>query len=619
MPKKTSQRSLEWLASFADTNPRPIVEVDFDGNISYINKAAESQFPDLKKLGKKHPYLFDIQKVIEMLKNESAKSNVLREVTIGNELFRQSVYYFKEFNCVRIYGSNATKKLGSHLNFRESEKRYYMLFDKMNYAYGLQDIIFENGKPVDYRFVDVNSAFEKLGQLVRKNIVGKTLKDLTPPNSKPTEEEIETRKKYDEVALTGKPLYMESYNAKQKKHFKIYVYKPNDNQICLLFRDITKEKKIEEAKDSFISIMSHELRNPLTPILANAQLLNLLLERQPNSNPLMQEAATVIGKQAAVMADILNDMLDVSRMHLNKVVLEKKKINLCEVVETSVNAAMPFITAKQQKVSLSWNQNPIFGSVDSTRMEQVLVNLINNASKYTQEGGHIEVRCEKKGKKIMISVKDNGRGIDKDKASRIFELFSEGSESFFGIGGLGIGLSIVKNLVLLHGGTVEVRSKGDGKGSEFIVMLPALSAAESVGMQAKDASHESLDSRQGKSRVMIVEDNEAIRNSISHMLRFHAYETKTAERGGDALGLYETFRPDVALIDIGLPDMNGYKVAELLKKAHEKGKGNLTLIAFTGYGQEKDKDRAKKAGFDYHITKPVDMNQLLELLKNGSV
>ena len=606
------QKKLARLAAFTELNPRPVIEVDFQGNVLDINPSAEKLFPTLQAKGGSHPYLTHLKEAVAFLKKE--KKPFRKQLEIGGKLFKQIFYYVPNFQLIHIYGSHDISKKELSSALKESERRYHMLFEKMNFGYALQDIIFDkNNKPVDYRFVDVNPAFEKLSKLKKGAILGKTANEIA--TNPPSRESIRIRQQYDQVAITGKPLYLESHNEVLKKYFELYAYRPNENQIALIFSDITRQKKNEEEKNNFISMMSHELRNPLTPIMANAQFLRALLEKEGIHHPIIKESLETIESQAGIMADLLNDILDVSRFTQNKISLQKSTINICDVIKSSIKTSMPFINTKNQKLSVFFNQDPIYMQADPLRIDQIMVNIINNASKYTKPNGHIIVRAGVKNNIISISVKDNGEGMNPQKISRIFELFNDESQPFMGIGGLGIGLNIVKNLVSMHKGTISVVSKGKNKGSEFIVSFPignqnghSSKNYQSTKKEPKTIAHKK------QIKVMVVDDNKDIRNAISKILQLQGYQIKTVYNGLTAIKIAKSFMPDVALVDIGLPDINGYKVAKLLKEYYHNKNKKIKLIAFTGYGQQKDKKLSKEAGFDYHITKPVDINQLIKLI-----
>jgi PAS domain S-box-containing protein len=595
------------LDSFADYNPRPIVEIDFKGKVFYMNPRAYHEFPDLRTKGLNHPYLSGFKPIITNIKKY--RRGIVRELKIKNIWWRQNIYHIPTFNLIRIFGLDITDRKKLEANLKQNEARYHMLFEKMNYGYALQDIIFdEKNRPVDYKFVDVNPAFEKLSKVKKEDIVGKTANQIA--RQPQTQEAIELRKKYDRVATTGKPLYFENYNPKTKKYFELYAYKPTEHQIALIFSDITDRKKTDEEKNNFISIMSHELRNPLTPIIANAQFL----QRQKLPKPIIREAIDVIEKQAKIMADLLNDILDVSRLSRHKIVLRKSKVNIYDVIRNSVDSSMPFINTKKQKLSLSLGNKPLYIYADPLRLEQIMVNIINNASKYTPLKGRIKVCCMPINGFIEISVIDNGSGMSKEKISRIFDLFKGENQPFMGIGGLGIGLNIVKNLVTMHKGTIHVASEGENKGSKFTIKFPLQKSLNRKETSKPEIIQEKTDGKKENSRILVVDDNVDIRNSITALLTHEGHTVKSTHDGLEAVKISKTFKPDAALIDIGLPTINGYKVAKMLREQHANEEPKMKLIAFTGYGQDKDKELSKDAGFDVHLTKPLDIDHLLRIL-----
>lgn len=598
------QQKLARLAAFTEFNPRPIIEVDLKGTILEVNSSANALFPDLEKKGLKHPYLADFKDIVKVIKK--SKEPLTRELKVKGRWFRHVFYYIPDFELVHIYGVDITDRKEAEDHLRMSEKRYHMLFDKMNYGYALQDIIFDkNGKPADYRFIDVNPAFEKLTKSPKELIIGKTANQMA--QTPQTKEQQENRKKYDRVAIIGKPLFMESYNEELRKYFKLYAYRPNPGQMSFIFSDITKEKKEDEEKNNFISIMSHELRNPLTPILANAQFISTIIKDKDHKDLALEESIATIEKQAKIMANLLNDILDISRLHRRKIILRKRVINVCEAIKNSVKSSMPLINTKNQNITVRFETNPLYIKADPTRFDQIMTNLINNASKYTDYKGNIMVSCKIKNDKVIINIKDDGVGMEKKKIAKIFELFTTDGESFMGIGGLGIGLNIVKNLVRMHNAQVEVHSEGKNKGSEFTLTFQAEQPTNEGAIVGAPRQKTAF-----QPRVLVVDDNADIKNAITRLLEHKGITVSSAGNGKDAIKISKKFNPDVALVDIGLPDINGYKVAKALRKDNGK---NIKLIAFTGYGQEKDKQYAQEAGFDHHITKPVDINQLMTLIE----
>ena len=605
------KRDLERLKIFIEMNPRPIVEISNQGHITHINKAAIDLFPTLKKSEQTHPYLKNFKEIVRSLK--TIEQPLIREIQLKKVWYRQIFYYIPEYKLVLIYASDITEQKKNIEELKISEKRYRMLFEKMNYAYGLQDIIFDkNKKPVDYRFVDINSAFEELSGVKKENIIGKTINQLNVinknQNNKPVEnkENDKNRRLYNKVVVTGKPHYLESYNKALKKHFSIYAYKPNFDQISLIFRDVTREKNDEENKNNFIAMMSHELRNPLTPILANAQMMKSMLGEQ---HPL-RESTDIIEKQAKIMADLLDDVLTMFRLKYNKIILRKGNVNVPDAIKNAIDSSMPFMQAKEQNISFISKKNPIYIDADKVKMEQILTNLINNASKYTDVKGNISLTSHTEGKMAVIRIKDTGIGMDKLKIKKIFKLFSDDSQPFMGIGGLGVGLNIVKRLIDLHQGTISVTSEGKNKGSEFIISFPlSKNIPNDIVQTLKKTATASLSLGRN---ILIIEDNKDIRDTIAKILINRGHSIKSTYSGNEGVKIAREFGPKVVLVDIGLPDINGYQVA---KKLYQQYGNTVNLIAFTGYGQKSDKLAAKAAGFKYHLTKPIDIEKLIHLVE----
>jgi PAS domain S-box-containing protein len=375
--------------------------------------------------------------------------------------------------------------------------------------------------------------------------------------------------------------------------------------------DVTDRKLAEEAlrdadrrKDEFLAILAHELRNPLAAI-TNAVQLSLRSARDEE----LAWSKDVIARQAKNLARLLDDLLDVSRITREKIQLHKERIDLAPVITRAVESVRPLIEQKKHNLTLFIAQGYMGLLADQTRIEQVLVNLLTNAATYTKEGGHITLTAQHDGK-VTVTVKDNGVGIPPDMLPRIFDLFVQVDRTIDrSLGGLGIGLTLVKKIVEMHGGTVTAASEGTGKGSEFTVELPAvaeptkdlLPSQPSPAAQAPAGLH-----------VLVADDNPDTAAGLTKLLQASGYRVTTAGDGLEALEAARAERPEVILMDIGLPGMDGYRIAEQLRK--EKGCENAVLIAISGYGQEQDRRRSIEAGFDYHLVKPVDYQRLLSFL-----
>jgi len=365
----------------------------------------------------------------------------------------------------------------------------------------------------------------------------------------------------------------------------------------------------DRRKDEFLATLAHELRNPLAPIRTAAKII-ASPQLAPNQ---LERAQTIIERQVTHMALLLDDLLDIARITQGKLKLKKARVALSDVMDAAIEAARPKLDEKNHHLQVSLPAEVISLEVDPLRFAQILSNLLINAAKYSNPGSHVEVQATQGAETLSISVKDDGLGLAPESISGIFEMFSqiEGAESR-SEGGLGIGLALVKGLAELHGGTVQARSAGLGHGSEFIVRVP-FSAHQSAARQAADDPAPMSSERR---RVLIADDNRDAAESLALLLELSGHEVRVAHLGQTALSLAQTFRPNVGLLDIGMPDLSGYEVARALR--NEPWATNLQLFALTGWGQDDDRRRALEAGFDHHMTKPVDSDQLATLIANRS-
>jgi len=320
----------------------------------------------------------------------------------------------------------------------------------------------------------------------------------------------------------------------------------------------------------------------------------------------------VIQRQVKHMAWLLDDLLDVARITLGKLDLKKQHITLNSVVDSAVEAVRPLLDSKSHRFAVSIPSEPIILDADPLRLSQVLSNLLTNAAKYTDAGGHITLSGRIEGGTLSLAVKDNGIGIPVESLNGIFAMFSQvESGAARSEGGLGIGLALVSGLTELHGGTVEAKSDGLGHGSEFVVKLPTVTS-DSVATTTADTTTSAPIGR----RILVADDNQDAADSLAMILDMAGHDVRVVHDGCAALSVAQTFRPDTVLLDIGMPQLNGYEVARALRQ--EPWGTAITLIALTGWGQERDRQRAIDAGFDRHLTKPIDPDALEALLSEGS-
>jgi PAS domain S-box-containing protein len=375
--------------------------------------------------------------------------------------------------------------------------------------------------------------------------------------------------------------------------------------------DIEDVKRLEAAlreadrrKNEFLATLAHELRNPLAPIRNGLQVLRLANERSAQ-----EQARAMMERQLGQLVRLVDDLLDVSRISRNKLELRKARIPLASVVENAVETARPLIDAKGHTLSVTLPPEPLYLDADLTRLAQVFWNLLNNSAKYTDPGGRIDLVAERQGSVVVVTVRDSGIGIPREALPGLFTLFSQVDPSLErSQGGLGIGLALIKGLVERHGGSVEAHSGGVGQGSLFVVRLPV---APDQGKEEKPGTD---DNQVGSAlrRVLVVDDNRDAAASLAMMLSLVGHDTRTAHDGLEALELAEAFRPDVILLDIGLPKLNGY---DTCRRIREQPWGTeMFIVAVTGWGQEDARRRSQEAGFDHHLVKPVDFAALEKLL-----
>lgn len=363
-------------------------------------------------------------------------------------------------------------------------------------------------------------------------------------------------------------------------------------------------RSADRRKDEFLATLAHELRNPLAPIRAGLDLLG-----KSRDEASTERALKVMDRQLKHMVRLIDDLLDVSRITQGRLELVRTRLELGTVIDTAIEASRPHVERNRHQLRVSVEERSLPLDADLTRLAQVVGNLLNNASKYTPPGGMIEVTARQQGHEAVIDVTDNGIGIPEAQLSEVFEMFNQVNRAMDrSQGGLGIGLALVRRLVELHGGSVAARSPGPGQGSTFTLRLPL---AEAVGKADESGSHGSPALHALKKRVLVVDDNEDAAEMLALMLKQAEYDTSQASDGPSALAAVESFTPDVVILDIGLPGMSGYDVARVLRRQ----KGNeLELIALTGWGSREDKQKAFEAGFDVHLTKPVDANMLYRAL-----
>ncbi len=388
-------------------------------------------------------------------------------------------------------------------------------------------------------------------------------------------------------------------------------------------RDITERKRLESElrrqveqlteadrlKDQFLAMLAHELRNPLAPILNAAYAMR----GHQDDSTMLTKMRDVVEHEASHIAYIVDDLLDVSRFSRGKIQLRKEVINLATAIDQAIEAIRSLLDARRHTLTVTLPDDPIWIEADPARMRQVLTNLLDNAIKYTDPGGTIEISAERDGDDAVIRVQDNGIGIEPDMLPRIFDLFAQADRSIGrSRGGLGIGLTLSQTLVALHGGQIHAESAGLGCGCAIVVRLKVAPLIPSHSAPTVPAAMRA----QTRSRaVLIVDDNKFAADSLASVLELAGHQPRVAYNGQDALALIDSFVPEVVLLDIGLPGMDGFEIARQMRR-HKNLKGVL-LMAVTGYGHDEVLQRSAEAGFDHHLVKPLDLDALLTMLKEA--
>jgi PAS domain S-box-containing protein len=378
------------------------------------------------------------------------------------------------------------------------------------------------------------------------------------------------------------------------------------------------ERQLKEAdrrKDEFLATLSHELRNPLAPLRYALELI----ERAGDDGRLLRQSRKILERQVGQMVRLIDDLLDVSRITHDKLELRKESVDLAAVVRQAIETSRPLIDEAGHELIVHLPDQPVRLQADAVRLAQVLANLLSNACKYTEPGGVVRIAAERHGDEVLLSVKDSGEGIPAGKLGSIFEMFTQADPSSErSQGGLGVGLTLVRRLVEMHGGSVRARSDGPGLGSEFVVRLPAAAEAQKASASEQPAPVGGSSSVSPTAhRILVVDDNRDSAASLAALLDIAGHETLTAHDGPGAIDAAESFRPDVVLLDLGLPKMDGYAVCRTLRR--QPWGQDIILLALTGWGQEEDRRKSRDAGFDDHLVKPVDHTTILELVASRTL
>ena len=514
---------------------------------------------------------------------------------------------------------DATRQFEAEAQLRASEERYRTLFEAMDEAMCVIEVLFdEAGLPCDYRFVETNPAFD--GQTGLQDAVGRRMRDIAP------EHEQHWFDIFGRVVATGEPARFVNEARALGRWFDLYatpIGTPAEHRVAVLFMDITERRRGEEElrrlaadlaeanrlKTEFLATLAHELRNPLAPIRSGIQLL-----RHGGADPAASARVhAIMDRQLDQLVHLVDDLLDVARVTRGQVELRRAWIDLGELLRAAADTSAPLIEAARHRFSLRLPPQPVTLYADPTRLTQVVSNLLNNAARYTPPGGAIELAAECQGQELAISVRDNGIGIPADSLERVFQMFTQvGANGSQGsLGGLGIGLSLVRSLVELHGGSVAAASPGSGAGSVFTVRLP-LAGPQADGPGGKAADDPVRLPVFAALRILVVDDNRDAADTLAALLAAMGHTTATAHDGDAALRTLAAFAPAVVFLDLGMPGMSGYDVAAEIRK--DPRNDGLRLVALTGWGGPADRERSARAGFDLHLTKPATLDTIATAL-----
>ncbi|RYY02333.1 MAG: PAS domain S-box protein [Gammaproteobacteria bacterium] len=521
---------------------------------------------------------------------------------------------------VLVHGIDQTERKLAELAVRTSEERYRTLFESVDQGYCVIDLVFNSARQtIDYKFIEVNPAYEKLSGMV--DITGKTIDDMEPEGSSFWLDI------YGRVATTGQSIRFERANRHSAKWFEIFVTRlgDSDQKIAVLFNDISERKQTEEnlrklaadlsetgrRKTEFLATLAHELRNPLAPVRSGLSLM-----KASEHNPeIIAKTRDMMERQISHMVHLVDDLLDISRISGGKIELKKERVDLKKIISSAVETSLPLLEEKHHHLTINMPNELITIDADAVRIAQVISNLLNNAAKYTNDGGQITVNISINLHEATIDVIDNGIGIQTSEVPTIFDMFTQVTHNVGNSkGGLGIGLALVHQLVKMHNGKVEVLSEF-GEGSQFSITLPTIQSSPEEKSEIK--MNDKFAENNMSLRIMVVDDNIDAAETLAALLEINGHSLACAHDGFEAIRLAHIFKPQVMFLDIGMPGMDGYQTAEEIRRT--QGLENIILIALTGWGAEADRLKATETGFDYHFTKPVEIAQITKLISNLAV
>jgi PAS domain S-box-containing protein len=495
------------------------------------------------------------------------------------------------------------------------EQRYRTVLDSIDVGFCIIEMIHDaQGEPWDYRILEVNPAFVKHTGL--EDAVGHTIRELVPAH------DIRWSRIYGRVARTGLPVRIQQHTANLDRWLDVYAARlgdPDSQQVAVFLRDVTEERERGEAlqrladdladanrrQSEFLATLAHELRNPLAPVRAGLDLLRIGADKPG----LLAKVRPMMERQVNHLVHLVDDLLDLARISSGKVELKMTEVALKDVLQRAVEMTLPGIEARRHAFRMEIADDGMVVHADATRLAQVVGNLLSNAAKYTMEGGSIVLEARRehtRGGQAKIVVRDSGIGIPAEALPNIFDMFTQvGRHPEQESGGLGIGLHLVKQMTELHGGSVRAESAGLGQGSVFTIELPL---AQARGRMDGAGAGTPVRAGRGPLRILLADDNADAVELLRDLLELEGHQVEVAANGLAAIEAAESFLPDVAFLDIGMPGLNGYEVARRLRATPALAQARL--VAVTGWGTQEDRARSEAAGFDAHLTKPVELDAL---------
>ena len=496
---------------------------------------------------------------------------------------------------------------------RESEAKYRSLFTSIDEGFCIIEMLFDGERPIDYRFREVNPAFERHTGLA--DAVGRRMRELVPDH------DAHWFEIYGRVALTGESVRFQSPAQALGRFYDVYAFRvgsPEQRWVAVLFTDITERRRAEERlresdrrKDEYLAMLGHELRNPLGVIRNATELLGHI----GTEDPRLQRVYERLDRQTMHMARIIEGLLDVSRIAQGKISLELEVVDVRELVARVLDTWGSAVAAQGLELRTAVDPEPLWITGDPARLVQVLDNVVGNALKFTPAPGTITVAARRAGRHAVVRVRDTGVGIRPERLTSVFEAFEQETQDVArSAGGLGLGLALAKGLVELHHGTIEAHSAGLGAGTELVVRLPLAAApVEPIVEPPVESAEPSWRGGVPPRRILVVEDNADVAEMLSELLHLSGHEVTVVTSGDEVLDALRRRPVDIVLCDLGIPGMNGYEVARAVRA--DAALRATPLVALTGYGQPEDRRRTAEAGFDAHLTKPVDLEALGEVLR----